>query len=51
VRSYVRERASSYKVPHRVLLRSEFELPRLASGKVPKDWLREEALASLPPVS
>lgn len=40
VRSFVKERAASFKVPHRVFFRSESELPRLASGKVARNELR-----------
>jgi fatty-acyl-CoA synthase len=47
VRSYVKERAASYKVPHHVLFRTDAELPRLATGKVPKYRLREQALGEL----
>tara|TARA_Y100000815_G_scaffold172935_1_gene157425 strand:+ start:182 stop:1792 length:1611 start_codon:yes stop_codon:yes gene_type:complete len=47
IRGFVKERAASFKVPHHVLFRSEEELPRLASGKVAKHKLREEAQAEL----
>ncbi len=47
VRSYIKERAASFKVPHHVFFRSEEELPRLASGKIAKHKLREEALSEL----
>ncbi len=47
VRGYVKERAASFKVPHHVIFRSEEELPRLASGKIAKHKLREEALSEL----
>jgi fatty-acyl-CoA synthase len=47
VRSYIKERAASFKVPHHVLFRTEEQLPRLASGKVAKHRLREEAAREL----
>lgn len=47
VRSYIKERAASFKVPHHVLFRTEEQLPRLASGKIAKHRLREEALREL----
>jgi fatty-acyl-CoA synthase len=47
VKAYVKERAASFKVPHRVLFRSEAQLPRLASGKVAKYRLQEEARREL----
>jgi fatty-acyl-CoA synthase len=47
VRAYVKERAASYKVPDYVLFRADHELPRLASGKVPKYILREQAIKEL----
>jgi fatty-acyl-CoA synthase len=40
VRAYVKARAASFKVPHRVFFRTESELPRLASGKVARTELR-----------
>lgn len=43
IRSFVHERASSFKVPHHVFFRSEEEIPRLSSGKVAKIELREWA--------
>ena len=43
VRDFVKERAANYKVPHRVLFRADAQLPRTATGKVPKFRLREEA--------
>jgi fatty-acyl-CoA synthase len=43
VQAYVKERAASFKVPHHVLFRSEGQLPRLASGKIAKHRLQEEA--------
>lgn len=44
VRAHVKEQAASYKVPDYVFFRSDAELPRLASGKVPKYVLREMAI-------
>ncbi|RFB06254.1 class I adenylate-forming enzyme family protein [Parvularcula marina] len=43
IKAYVKERAASFKVPHHVMFREERELPRLASGKVAKHKLAEEA--------
>jgi fatty-acyl-CoA synthase len=47
VQAYVKERAASFKVPHHVFFRHEERLPRLASGKVAKHKLAEEARAEL----
>lgn len=47
LRSYVKERAASFKVPHHILFRTEAQLPRLASGKVAKYRLAEEARREL----
>ncbi|MBO9355886.1 AMP-binding protein [Bordetella petrii] len=47
VREFVRERAASFKVPHHVFFRSESQLPRLASGKVAKHKLAQEAAEEL----
>jgi fatty-acyl-CoA synthase len=47
VRAYVAERAAGFKVPAHVLLRTDAQLPRVASGKVPKFRLREEAMRAL----
>ncbi|MEI9927007.1 MAG: class I adenylate-forming enzyme family protein [Sphingomonas sp.] len=47
VQGYVKERAASFKVPHHVMFRREDELPRLASGKVAKHKLAEEAKLAL----
>ncbi|WP_156679274.1 class I adenylate-forming enzyme family protein [Sphingomonas profundi] len=47
VRAYVKERAAAFKVPHHVFFRDEAGLPRLASGKVAKHRLAEEARAEL----
>jgi len=46
IRDFVRERAASFKVPHRVLFRDTEQLPRLASGKVAKWRLAAEATAA-----
>ena len=43
VKDFVKERAASFKVPHHVVFRSEEQLPRLASGKVAKHRLVQEA--------
>jgi len=47
LRSFVKERAASYKVPHHVFVRSESQLPRLASGKIAKHQLVQEAMREL----
>nr|WP_164843950.1 AMP-binding protein [Croceicoccus ponticola] len=47
IQSYVKERAASFKVPQHVFFRSEASLPRLASGKVAKFRLAEEARREL----
>jgi len=47
VKAFVKERAASFKVPHHVFFRSEEQLPRLASGKVAKYRLAEEARQEL----
>lgn len=47
LRDYVKERAASFKTPHHVLFRTEAQLPRLASGKVAKHKLAEEARREL----
>lgn len=47
VKAFVKERAASFKVPHHVFFRSEAQLPRLASGKVAKYKLQEEAKLEL----
>jgi fatty-acyl-CoA synthase len=47
VREYVRERAASFKVPHHVLFRAAEGLPRLASGKVGRVQLVEDAIRAL----
>jgi len=47
IQAYVKERAASFKVPHHVLFRTEAQLPRLASGKIAKVKLAEEARIEL----
>jgi fatty-acyl-CoA synthase len=47
LQAHVRERAASFKVPHHVLFRTEDQLPRLASGKVAKARLVEQAQAEI----
>jgi fatty-acyl-CoA synthase len=47
LRDYVKERAASFKTPHHILFRSEDQLPRLASGKIAKHRLAEEARREL----
>ena len=47
IQAYVKERAASFKVPHHVLFRTEAQLPRLASGKIAKFRLAEEAKTEL----
>ena len=44
VRDFIRERSASFKVPQYVFFYSEEQLPRLASGKVAKFRLVEDAL-------
>jgi len=43
LKAFVRERAASFKVPHHILFRLGEDIPRLASGKVAKLRLAEEA--------
>lgn len=45
VKNYAREQVSSFKVPHLVFFRADEDLPRLASGKVAKHRLVEQAIA------
>lgn len=45
--TFVKERAASFKVPHHILFRRTDQLPRLASGKVAKYRLAEEARREL----
>ena len=47
VRDFIQERAASFKVPQHVLFRSTGQFPRLASGKVAKVRLAEEAVNEL----
>lgn len=47
LRAYVKERAASFKVPEFIFFRSDSELPRVASGKVPKYELVKEARREL----
>ncbi|HEX4737331.1 MAG TPA: AMP-binding protein [Allosphingosinicella sp.] len=47
IKAFVKERAASFKVPHHVFFRSEEDLPRLASGKVAKHKLQQEAKLEL----
>ena len=47
VRSYVAGRAAAFKAPAHVLMRRDDQLPRVASGKVPKHLLRDEAIREL----
>lgn len=43
IQAFVRARAASFKVPHRIFFRTEAELPRLATGKIAKAALKQEA--------
>ncbi len=47
LKGYVRENAATFKVPHHIFFRSEATLPRLATGKIAKVRLVEEARAGL----
>ncbi len=47
LQGYVKERVASFKVPHHIFFRNEAQLPRLASGKVAKFKLAEEARREL----
>lgn len=47
LQAFVRDRAASFKVPHHVLFRTADQLPRLASGKVAKARLIEQAQVEL----
>ena len=47
LRAFVKERAASFKVPHHVLVRTEEQLPRLASGKIARHQLVQEAIREL----
>jgi fatty-acyl-CoA synthase len=45
--AYVKERAASFKVPHHIFFRTQSQLPRLASGKVARYRLVEDARREL----
>lgn len=47
LKAYVKERAAAFKTPHHILFRTESQLPRLASGKVAKYRLAEDARREL----
>jgi len=47
LQGYVKARAASFKTPHHILFRREEQLPRLATGKVAKHRLAEEARREL----
>jgi fatty-acyl-CoA synthase len=47
LRDFVKDLAASFKVPHHVFFRTESQLPRLASGKVAKHRLVDEARSEL----
>jgi fatty-acyl-CoA synthase len=47
LKAHVKARAATFKVPHHVFFRREDQLPRLASGKVSKYRLQEEAMREL----
>lgn len=47
LQAFVRERAASFKVPHHILFRTERQLPRLATGKVAKHLLAQDARREL----
>jgi fatty-acyl-CoA synthase len=47
VREFVKDTSAAFKVPHHVLFRKEDQLPRLATGKVAKYQLIEEAKREL----
>jgi fatty-acyl-CoA synthase len=47
LRAFVKERAASFKVPHHIFFRGESQLPRLATGKIAKVRLAEEARREL----
>ena len=46
LRADVRERAASFKVPAQVVVRTRQSLPKLASGKIAKQILREEIIGA-----
>lgn len=47
ITDYIRSTAAKFKTPQHVIFRSADELPRVASGKVPKVQLRDIALKEL----
>lgn len=47
LRSFVAERAAKFKVPSHVLFRAENQMPRVASGKMPRYLLVQEAMREL----
>jgi fatty-acyl-CoA synthase len=47
LKAYMRSRAASFKIPTHIFFRTESELPRVASGKVPRFRLREIAIEEL----
>lgn len=47
LKAFVKDQAASFKVPHHIFQREESQLPRLASGKVAKFKLAEEARSEL----
>ncbi|MBV1902221.1 MAG: AMP-binding protein [Marinosulfonomonas sp.] len=47
VKLFVKSRAASFKAPHHVIVRTTTEFPRLASGKIAKHKLKEQALREL----
>jgi fatty-acyl-CoA synthase len=47
LRTYVRQVAASFKVPQHVLFRADSQIPRLATGKVARQKLTEDAISEL----
>lgn len=47
LQAFVKARVASFKVPHHIFFRSEDRLPRLATGKIAKAALKEEARREL----
>lgn len=47
LQAFVRARAASFKVPHHIFFRSDESLPRLATGKIARVALKEEAKREL----
>ena len=47
LQAHLRETAASFKVPRYFLLRTDAEIPRLASGKVARTKLRAEAIDAI----